>query len=43
MYGAAPCASPLTALYHRRQPERTFLHRTVQTHLAIWLEFSSDT
>ena len=43
MYGAAPCASPLTALYRRRQPERTLLHRTVQTHLATWLEFSCDT
>jgi len=36
---AAACASPRSAVYRRRQPERTLLCRTVQTHLATWLAF----
>ena len=28
--------------YRRRQPERTVLYRTVQTHLATWLELAQD-
>ena len=39
---AAACGQPRTALYRRRRPERTVLYRTVQTHLASWLERSSD-
>jgi hypothetical protein len=35
---AAACAPNRTALYRRRQPERTVLYRTVQTHLASWLD-----
>ena len=35
---AAACAPDRTALYRRRQPERTVLYHTVQTHLASWLE-----
>ena len=42
MPAAAFCASPHTALYRRRQPERTLLC-TVQTNLAPWLELSCDT
>lgn len=42
MPAAASCASPRTALY-RRRPERTVLYRTVQTHLATWLELTADT
>lgn len=40
---AAACVLPRTAPYRRRQPERILLYRTVQTHLATWLELSSDT
>jgi len=36
---AAACASPRSAVYRRRQPERTLLYRTVQTHLATWPAF----
>jgi hypothetical protein len=39
---AAACAPDCTALYRHRQPERTLLYRTVQTHLATWLELSDD-
>lgn len=39
---AAACAPNRTALYRRRQPERTVVYRTVQAHRATWLEFSSD-
>ena len=42
MSAGAPCASSHPALYRRRQPERTVLYRTVQTHLATWLELSCD-
>jgi len=39
---AAACATPRTATYRRRQPERSVLYRTVQTHLATWLELAQD-
>ena len=39
---AAACATLRTALYRRRQPERTVLYRTVQSHLATWLEQAQD-
>jgi hypothetical protein len=39
---SAACASARTAVYRRRRPERTVLYRTVQTHLATWLELSCD-
>ncbi len=39
MPAAAACAPPRSAVYRRRQPERTLLYRTVQTHLATWLAF----
>jgi len=39
---AAACATSRTAAYRRRQPERTVLYRTVQTHLATWLELAQD-
>lgn len=39
---AVACATSRTATYHRRQPERTVLYRTVQTHLATWLELAQD-
>ncbi|MDS4053928.1 transposase [Accumulibacter sp.] len=39
---ATACAPARTAVYRRRRPERTGLHRSVQTHLAIWLELSCD-
>ena len=42
MSAGAPCTSPRTALYRRRQPERTVLYRTVQGHLASWLELTRD-
>ena len=35
-------ASPRSAVYRRRQPERTLLYRTVQTHLATWLALHDD-
>ena len=39
---AVPCAAPRSSLYHRREPERTLLYRTVQTHLATWLALQDD-
>ncbi len=36
------CTPPRSTVYHRRQPERTLLYRTVQAHLATWLELSDD-
>lgn len=39
---SAACAPARTAVYRRRRPERTVLYRTVQTHLATWLELSCD-
>ena len=39
---SAACASVRTAVYRRRRPERTVLYRTVQMHLATWLELSCD-
>ena len=36
------CATSRTATYRRRQPERTVLYRTVQMHLATWLELAQD-
>jgi len=39
---SAACASARTAVYRRRRPERTVLYRTVQAHLATWLELSCD-
>ena len=39
---AVACATSRTATYRRRQPERTVLYRTVQTHLATWLELAHD-
>ena len=39
---AAACASPRSAVYRRRQPERTLLYRTAQTHLATWLALHDD-
>lgn len=38
----ATCASPRSAVYRRRSPERTLLYRTVQTHLATWLALQDD-
>lgn len=35
-------ASPVAAVYRRRQPERTLLYRTLQTHLATWLQLQED-
>ena len=42
MSAGAPCASPRTARYRRRESERTVLYRTVRTHLATWLELACD-
>ena len=42
MPATAACASPRSAVYRRRQPERTLLYRTVQTHLATWLALQDD-
>jgi hypothetical protein len=39
---SAHCAPARTAVYSRRRPERTVLYRTVQAHLATWLELSCD-
>ncbi|MEF8715705.1 MAG: transposase zinc-binding domain-containing protein [Accumulibacter sp.] len=39
---ATACEPARTAVYRRRRPERTVLYRTVQTHLATWLELSCD-
>lgn len=39
---AVACATSRTAAYRRRQPERTVLYRTVQSHLATWLELAQD-
>jgi len=33
---------PRSAVYRRRQPARTLLYRTVQTHLATWLALHND-
>jgi len=37
---AVACATSRTATHRRRQPERSVRYRTVQTHLATWLELS---
>lgn len=42
MPATAACASPRSAVDRRRQPERTLLYRTVQTHLATWLALQED-
>lgn len=42
MPAAAACATSRTATYRRRQPERSLLYRTVQMHLATWLELAQD-
>jgi len=42
MDAAAKRATPKPQCYRRRQPERTLLYRTVQTHLATWLERHHD-
>ena len=39
---AVACAASRTATYRSRQPERTVLYRTVQSHLATWLELAQD-
>jgi hypothetical protein len=39
---AVACATSRTATYRRRQPERAVLYRTVQNHLATWLELAQD-
>ncbi len=39
---ATACAKPRSPVYRRRQPERTLLYRTVQTHLATWLALHDD-
>jgi hypothetical protein len=39
---AAACDKSRSAVYRRRQPERTLLYRTVQTHLATWLVLHND-
>ena len=39
---AVACATSRTATHRRRQPERSVRYRTVQTHLATWLELSCD-
>ena len=39
---AVACATSRTTTYRRRQPERTVLYRTVQSHLATWLELAQD-
>ncbi len=36
------CAKLRSPVYRRRQPERTLLYRTVQTHLATWLAHHDD-
>ena len=42
MPATAACTSPRSTLYRRRQPERTLLYRTVQTHLSTWLALHDD-
>ena len=42
MPATAACAKPRSPVYRRRQPERTLLYRTVQTHLATWLALHVD-
>ena len=42
MSATAACVSPRSALYRRRQPERTLLYRTVQAHLATWLALHDE-
>ena len=39
---ASTCNATNTHLYRRRQPERSVLYRTVQSHLATWLELVQD-
>ena len=39
---AVPGAALRSTVYRRRQPERTLLYRTVQTHLATWLALQAD-
>ena len=42
-WGAPHRAVPSTAaVYRRRQPERTLLYRTVQTHLGTWLALQDE-
>ena len=41
MAAAAPCAAARPQRYQRRRPEQTLWYRTVQAHLATWLELSS--
>ena len=42
MLATAAQACGASAVYHRRQPERTVLYRVVQTHLATWLALHED-
>ncbi len=42
MDAVAKRATPKPQCYRRRQPDRTLLYRTVQTHLATWLERHHD-
>ncbi len=42
MSAGAACTPACTAPYRRRRPERTLLYRTVQAHLATWLELSFE-
>jgi len=42
MPATGACVPPRSAAYCRRQPDRTLLYRTVQTHLATWLERHHD-
>ena len=42
MPATAACVSPRSAVYRRRQPERTLLYRTVQAHLATWLALHDE-
>lgn len=42
MPATAACVSPRSAVYRRRQPERTLLYRKVLTHLATWLALQED-
>jgi hypothetical protein len=38
----AACVPSRNRGHHRRQPDRTLLYRTVQTHLATWLALQED-
>ncbi len=42
MPATAACVLPRSPVYRRRQPERTLLYRTVQTHLATWLALHDE-